>query len=562
MQTAPPKNKFCLDCNFSYLLMLLGLSLYICWPILNDNFITTIDGGSHLLHLYCMAEFIGKGQWYVRWIPYFYGYGYPVFNYYPPLFSILGTALVKTGLSYVLALNLTCFFIVFFSGLTMYFFAKEFWGREGAFLSAVAYMVAPFLMLDLYVRGSYPEFTSFPFLPLILWAFYKLHKELSVFYLSMGSLAVAGLFLSHNCITLIFSPVVILYIVVLHFPFKRQNYTSFLISLAIFGLGMGLSAFFWLPAIIEKSFVHVDKIISGRFDFHHLFLTVQQLIYAPWPKKPGTTLPYEIGQVHCLLAIISLCFVQKIVKSHQFLVKQLIFISFVLLGAIFLTLPYSLIIWDHIPILRFLTFPARFLVLVTLMVSVLAGGATVIFGPKYRSTIMILGVLALLLINLPRCTAPYGWEKVYLKNIGPSFVFTHLHPQDEGEYLPKWVKQIRQPVPSQKLEIINGKGQILSQNIVSDLHHIYTVQTFSPSLLCFNVFYFPGWTIKVDGQLVDILKDNPFGLIIFPVDEGIHEIKADFGPTPIRRAATVITIVSFLILVGLVFFKIIRRIHV
>ena len=540
-----------LDGDAPYLILLLIFSIFICWPLFKEDFITTIDGGSHLLHIYCMDQFIGKDQWFVRWVPYFYGYGYPVFNFYPPLFSIVGTVFAKAGLSFIWALNLTSFSFIFFSGFTMYFFAKELWGKQGGFLSAVAYIIAPYQMLDLYARGAYAESTSFPFLPLIFWGFFKLHKELNVFYLSIASLSVAGLFLSHNSITLIFCPIILFYILVLHSPLRRQDYLLFLISLATFGLGIGLAAFFWLPALLENKFVHIDKIVTGFLDFHNNFLSIQQLIYSPWPQKPGTPLPYEIGPIHCLLAITSFCFIQRIVKNRKFLIQQMFFLFFILIVTIFLTLPASLKIWEHIYILRFLPFPCRFLVVITFLVSVLAGGVILIGHPKRRLTIMILGVLALFLINFSRCHPPYGSNKVNLKNVDASFVFTHLHPQDAGEYLPIWVKEIRSPVPSEKLEIIKGDGQILSRNVASDLHQTFTVEALSPSLLCFNVFYFPGWTIKVDGHLVDILKDNPFGLIVFPVNEGVHEIKADFGPTPVRQAATVISFISLVILIGL-----------
>ncbi|MBF0504448.1 MAG: hypothetical protein HQL14_05020 [Candidatus Omnitrophica bacterium] len=513
-----------------------------------------------------MAQFIGHDQWFVRWVPQFYGYGYPVFNFYPPLFSILGTVLVKTGLTYVWALNLACFFIVLFSGFTMYFFSKELWGYEGGFLSGVAYMIAPYLMLDLYSRGAYPEATSFPFLPLILWAFLKLTKELKAHYLSIASLSIAGLFLSHNCITLVFCPIIFLYILVLHlFPYRQNRPTitsgirrhwPFLASLTAFGLGIGLAAFFWLPAILEKNFVHIDKLVGGFLDYHNNFLSIQQLIYSPWPTKPGPYYSYEIGPMHCLLAITTLCMITKVTKDREFLRPQILFLFLISMTCIFLTLHSSLIIWEHLPILKFMSFPWRFLVIITCMVSTLAGGITLVSHPKHRPVLMILGVLALLLINASRSHPPYGSVKVNLKNVTASMVFTRLQPQDTGEYLPQWVKTIRYPIPSEKLEIITGEGQILNKNTVSDLHQTFTVGISTPSILCFNVFYFPGWNIKVDGHDVDIFKNNPFGLMFFSINPGVHEIKADFGPTPVRRAATIISIVCLILLIGLLFYKI------
>jgi len=554
MSSALLRKKKFLKGDFPFLILLLILSIFISWPLFNEDFINTVDGGDHLLHIYCMNQFIGHGQWFVRWVPHLYGYGYPVFNYYPPFFALLGTAFLKTGLSIVWALNLACFMIVVFSGFSMYFFAKELWGSEGGFLSAVAYIFAPYFMLDLYVRGAYAELASFVFLPLILWAFLRLHKEPNINRLIIASLSLAGLFLTHNCVTLIFCPIVLLYILVLHLPINRQNLASIIFSLLAFFLGIALTAFFWLPAYLEKDFVHIERILNGALDFHQNFLSVQQLLYAPWPQKAGTPLPYEIGPLHCLLALISFCFILKISQGNRSLFKQWLFLFVILIGIIFLTLPLSINIWEHIHILKFIQFPSRLLVVVTLLVSILAGSSCLLFNPKHRIIVMILAVLAIILVNSNRCHPPYGSVKVNLKGVSSSIVFSHLHPQDGGEFIPKWVKEKRIPIPLEKLQIIQGHGRIIKEVVLSEVHQIFYVEVSTPSILCLNVFYFPGWDVKVDGKSVEIFKDNPYGLIVFSIKEGVHEIKADFGPTPIRQTATNISFIALLFLIALFIF--------
>jgi len=437
----------------------------------------------------------------------------------------------------------------------MYLFAKELWGPQGGFLSAVAYIFAPYPMLDLYAGGSCAESASFAFLPLILLAFLKLSKDLKPFYLSVASISVAGLCLTHNCSTLIFCPVVFFYILILHFPPRRQNFLSLSINLITFTLGVGLAAFFWLPAMIEKKFIHTEWLLNGNLDFHNHFLSIQQLIYSSWPKFPGT-IPFHIGPVHCLLAFISICFVKRIIRDRQNLIKPLLFLVFILILSIFLTLSSSLMIWEHIPILRFIQFPWRLIIVITLIVSIFIGGITLLSHPYHRMTMMCLGLLAIFLMNFSHCYPPYGSKNVNLTNIEPSFIFHNLLPQDGLEYMPLWVKEIRTPIPSEKLEIIKGKGLVLNRSGAYDTHLLFSVETTSPAILCFNTFYFPGWSITVDGHLVEIFKDNPFGLMFFAINEsGIHEIKIDFGSTPIRRAAGIISIMSFIILTGLLFLK-------
>lgn len=554
---ADPRKKPLIYSDIPYLTFLFILSVFICWPLFNERLITTIDGGDHLLRLYSMVQFIGHGQWFVRWIPYLHGYGYPEFNFYPPLVALVGTFLAKAGLSILWSLNITAFLFILLSGFTMYFFAKEFWGTHGGFLSAVAYIFAPYLMLDLYARGDYSEAASFAFLPLILWAFFRLRKDLKTKYLPIAALSVAGLFLANNCVTLMFFPVILLYMFILYFPLQRQDLRSFFFSLSALGLGIGLASFYWIPALMEKEFVYIGRMLSGNLDFHHNFLSIKELIYSSWPRKPGTRLPYEIGPLHCLLAVTSICFLKKITNDRRSLFLQLLFLGFVLIASLYLALPWSLIIWEHISILRYLQFSSRFLVIITFAVSFFSGGVVLLWRPHHTRTIMAVGVLAIFLVSFSRCQPPYGSEKVGLTKVAPSVLFRYLQAQDGGEFIPIWAKVIRNPVPLQSLEIIKGEGKILDQSNMPEVHQRFTVEISSPSLLCFNVFYFPGWSIKVDGHSVDILKDNPFGLIIFPLNEGIHEIKADFGPTPLRLAATIISFISLLIMAVLLLIRII-----
>ncbi len=56
---------------------------------------------------------------------------------------------------------------IILSAIFMYLLAKEIFGEIGGIISSVAYIFAPYHSVDIYVRGAFPEFWSFVFLPLI-----------------------------------------------------------------------------------------------------------------------------------------------------------------------------------------------------------------------------------------------------------------------------------------------------------------------------------------------------------------------------------------------------------
>jgi uncharacterized membrane protein len=78
------------------------------------------------------------GQIPCRWVPDMgYGYGFPLFNFYPPLPYLVGEVFRLMQFSFVNTVKLTFALSFILSGLTMYFLAKEFFGRWGGVVSSI-----------------------------------------------------------------------------------------------------------------------------------------------------------------------------------------------------------------------------------------------------------------------------------------------------------------------------------------------------------------------------------------------------------------------------------------
>lgn len=180
----------------------------------------------------------------------------------------------------LLPFNMTIFLCLFFSGLAMYLFAKEFWGRGGAFLSAVLYLYAPFHIDHIYVLGSCAQSLAFVFFPLLLLAVYKLHHSRSFGHLILLCLSVAGLTLGHSYQMILFLPIALGFAIYLEFieP-SGKAISSLAIKILAVILGFGVSAYFWVPAMLEKKYVHIEKLTQGWFNFHNHFITFYQLFF-------------------------------------------------------------------------------------------------------------------------------------------------------------------------------------------------------------------------------------------------------------------------------------------
>ena len=142
-----------------YILLVLLFSLFTIGPLLQPGYMWDAHDARH--SVYFLFEFdqgIRDGILYPRWQPDFaFGYGYPFFNIYGPLASYLGEAFRLLGWDFVAAVKMVFALSVVCSGLAMYGFAKQILGRRGGLVAAVAYMVIPYRLVDLYVRPPWPN---------------------------------------------------------------------------------------------------------------------------------------------------------------------------------------------------------------------------------------------------------------------------------------------------------------------------------------------------------------------------------------------------------------------
>ena len=105
-----------------------------------------------------MEKCFKDGQIPCRWSPDLgYGYGYPLFNYYPPLPYLVGEIFRVFGFSFIAAVKLTAIAQILLSALAMYICAGAIFGSLGGALSALFYTYAPYRNLNIYVRGAMNE---------------------------------------------------------------------------------------------------------------------------------------------------------------------------------------------------------------------------------------------------------------------------------------------------------------------------------------------------------------------------------------------------------------------
>lgn len=161
-----------------------------------------------------MEKCLQDGQIPCRWSPDLgYGYGYPLFNFYPPMPYYVGELFRLLGFTFVTTVKLTALVQIVTSAFAMYILGVSLFGSVGGLMAAIFYAYAPYRAVNIYVRGAMNEAWASVFFPLIFYFSRQLivsngFSSKSFIFLS---LSISGLLLSHNPMALTFIPFVALW---------------------------------------------------------------------------------------------------------------------------------------------------------------------------------------------------------------------------------------------------------------------------------------------------------------------------------------------------------------
>ena len=573
---------------FLYLLLLWLLLIPAITPLLQP---TLTDSADVLLHLYrvvALQDAVAQGQLFPRWLPDLaYGYGFPLFVYYAPLSYYI--TLLFTGLGAINALNLSFILAMLLAGTGTFLFLKSRFGPLAGLVAGVAYGYAPFLLLNTLSRGSLPAAWALAAFPFVFWIFGLLitrSTQSDKFHLSI-LVPIAGLIfgialLMHNVSSLLFGPFLALYLgtelVVQYFWRKHQPHldtrlTTYLklvvLPLAVAGLlGAGLAAFFLLPAMFEKDFAQVERvIITPDFDFRYNFVTIRQLLSLPQPANTGLLnphYPFTLGVVQVALALVALAgsFRLKQVRQRSIV----LFCGFGMLGVIFMMLPISLEVWEQLPLLAFVQHPHRLLGPASFMLATLAGISVVVLPKWLRLWFSVVAIVLLFLAAVPLLYPRYHNNLPAFPSQLDMMAYEHtggaIGTTSFGEYLPVWVQQVPQESPLETMyqsgapierldnAFLPPGAQILEATYGFNQADI-RIDTPEPMQAVFHTFYFPGWQATVDGQPAPTAAVTERGLIGVTLPEGQHQVRLSFTETPLRTTANWLSVIAFAAIVAL-----------
>ena len=571
----------------------LAIAFVAAWPLLAEpGLINTRGGGDSpflLQRLQQMETAVLQGHFPVRWMPDAnYGYGYPFFNYYAPL-SIYITLLFRfIGFSYVQAIQVSQLAGFLVAAWGMFALARRWFKNEWAgLLAAAAYTIAPFHMVNVYVRGdSLAEFWAMAFYPLVILAAEEVAsgewrvasgkvKKRQSSKVALLALAYAGLILSHNISALIFSPFLLLYILLRSWPFTIHN-SQFTIHYSFFALllAFALSAWFFVPALVEQSLAQLGPVTEGYFHFSNHFRGLD-LIQSGFffDYNPDSGVAFRMGLVQAVTAVLGL--ITLIFSKNWTRISRInadkppllpsppapLFITASFLIATIMITPLSQLLWEYLPLLSFTQFPWRFLSVQAFAGALATGGLAML---PWRKVLVPVTAVLLLIASLGTLKtdhltltdsdvtaeklAQYEW---FTGNIGTTISAEYLpHTVQPRPYTSPWLNiGQRDVIINNQQSTRNSQQETVNSQLINrqTTKQTWQIETASPVSLIFPTLHWPGWMGEMDGERVAIQPSPGSGLIMLDVPAGSHEIILKLTRTPVRLAAELISLTALLL---------------
>ncbi len=536
--------------KYKFLASVTIISFIAVFNLHNYGIPPTHDGEYHVLRFTQFYKVLSDGILYPRWAPDFNnGFGIPLFSYNYPLPNYLACIFHIIGFGFIDSFKLDMAITTIFGSIFFYLWSRKYWGELGGVVCATFYTFSPYHFVDVYVRGSVGEVMSLGIFPALLWSYMTFCETGKRRFMILSCLSLGLLILAHNILALIFFLFFVLY--ALFIITRLENKRNGILNLGIIiALGFGIASPFWLPAILETSYVGGLQI----FDITHNFSEIYQLIIPSWgfglsPNDLLNPMSVQIGIVNIFAIIISFFLMFKLKKQRillAFLIALFIFVFF-------LMTPYSFWFWRNVPLINYFQFPWRLLSLEILICSFVAGAlvSNDLFMKKKKLQTFVSLLLIIISVGL---TLNYAKAPFYHKRNDAYYLarsnFTDGTNSPGNVFNTKWLIQIPKKA-KHKIEITSGDGNIKE---IFERTSSYTFKAIlnTTSIIRVNTAYFPGWSAKIDGKNLKVMNEK--GLILLRIPPGNHSINIWLDSTLVQKISYLYFLGTILV-IALISFK-------
>lgn len=500
------------------------------------------------------------GQWkhgiiYPRWAALaHWGYGEARFLFYPPASWTLGTALGAV-LPWKIVPGVFCWIALTLAGAAMYHLTREWLLPRDAMFAAIFYALNPYHLLIVYWRSAYAELLASAFLPLLVLCLLRIFSAPSETDFRPAlwlSLTFAGVWLTNipAAVMIHYSTAgLALFLVAIGKaddsapergrPAGRPR-GLIQVGVAVL-LGAGLASFYLIPAIYEQKWIDVSQVLSPgvRPRDNFLFTTFPDADHDHFNFLVSSLAVVEIGAL-----ILAIAFSRR--QRSQPANRRLWFLlSAWGASCAVLMLSVSDVLWQHLPKLRFVQLPFRWLLCMNAALAILLTMA----ARRWTVRLLVSVTLLVALIGAGyRFQLPWWDTAADIREMSDAMADGTGY-EGTDEYVPAGVDPYEL---NKNLALVsNEAGLPIAAKIASwgPTEKLFTVHAPAAENLVVHIFSYPAWVVIVNGEAAATLTTDVTGLMVIPVVAGDNDVQIRFTRTIDRIVGDVVTLISLVVFV-------------
>ncbi len=518
----------------------LGLSLLLS-ALLVLPFFWLGTASGHDFEFHAASWLDAAYQWkegivYPRWTAWTnHGFGEPRFIFYPPLSWMLGAALTLLLPDSAVPV-LFIVLVETLAGVCAFFLLRRLATPRAALLAAGCYVINPNTLLMTYIRSDFAEQLACALFPLMLLAALRLCDFLDDSPPKLSSIALfalpfAGVWLSNAPAGVIASYSMALFFVCA--ACSARSWQPLLRGVAGLALGLGLAAFYLLPAAYEQRWVNIRQALSsGLLPSQNFLFTA---INDPEHTWFNWIASYCALGLLLLLALTALGSRRFSATADSSLRSRRSFLALLVVGAsaTLLTLPLSSPLWNHLPKLRFVQFPWRWM-------SVIALVASCFLAVVAEKRLGWLWVALLVLLTVPLASflvENTWWDEDEMSaqrdaiDSGHGFDGTDEYDPLGDDHLdlpPNAVLALALPTEQEDSPAPQVGLQI--ERWTTEQKDIQ-VDALAPARIALRLLNYPAWRVEVNGKAVAAERRDDVNQMVIPVEAGSSRIRVRFART-------------------------------
>ena len=524
------------------LLIVMATAFLVILPFF---FLGNPSGHDFEFHVNSWMEVLGQwrqGILYPRWAALAqYGYGEARFIFYPPASWTMGAALGELlpwkavpGAYVWLALTL--------SGCSMFLLARRWLDRRDAIFAAALYAANPYYIVIVYWRSAFAELLAGALLPLLLLYALRAEDEGQETVIPLAVI-VAAAWLTNIPAAVMVNYSLALLIVIL--AMLRRSPRFLLYGALAVLLGAALAAFFLIPAAYERRWVNIAEVLSAgvRPQDNFLFVKIDDADHNRFNLLVSLVASAE------MIVLAMSAFFSRSWRRQRPRAWWTLF-GWALLAAL-LNFSFTSFLWEHLPELRYLQLPWRWLLCLNVALALFVAMAS----RRWIVRILIcVTMFAVLIFVWHRVQTPW-WETA--ADFGEMLQHQQSGVGYEGtdEYVPTGADpyEIRHDAARVALED-DSAAQIQVQRWDAEAK-MFTAQVEQPGQLVLRLFNYPAWRVEVNGQGVAASARDVTGQMLIPVQKGENRVQIRFTGSWDITLGGIISVVTALFLGGFITFR-------